>query len=75
MSEHVNSNLARYLAALNANPKDFKSPYEAGRDCGLQGPTSKNSDFRWFHSRAWTTEWEHGKRDGEVARAAGKEER
>lgn len=49
--------------------KEFKSSYEAGFDCGLHGPNSFNSHYKWFSSKESMKEWENGKRDAEKKNA------
>ena len=39
--------------------------YEAGRDCGLNGPNMSNCHFSLFATPAMTKAWERGKREGE----------
>lgn len=40
--------------------------YLAGFDCGLNGPNQLNSYFGHFSSLEKTTEWENGKKAGEL---------
>jgi len=37
-------------------------PYEAGYDCGKNGPNTDNCHFRWFNSQHRAAQWELGKR-------------
>jgi hypothetical protein len=46
------------------------TPYQAGFNAGFHGPNTTNSHFAWFSTRERTDEWERGKKDGEVERAA-----
>ena len=39
--------------------------YELGRDCGINGPSSTNCNFRLFALPAMTKAWEQGKADAE----------
>lgn len=49
---------------------DFESPYQAGRDAGINGPNTRNCHFTWFSSKERTAEWERGKAAGDAVRAA-----
>lgn len=42
--------------------------YEAGQDCGFNGPNDENCHFRHFATPEQTASWERGKRDGEAAK-------
>jgi ribosome modulation factor len=45
--------------------------YAAGYDCGLNGGNTTNCHFSLFSTRELTEAWEHGKRDGDAAKAGG----
>ena len=47
---------------------DLEHVFEMGYDCGLNGPSTTNCDFRLFSSAEFTKEWEEGKRKGENAK-------
>ena len=48
---------------------DAKTPeYQAGFDCGRNGPNTSNCDFRHFGTPEMTKDWEREKRDGERQR-------
>jgi hypothetical protein len=51
-------------------PVEFRTPYLAGYDCGLNGANEKNCHFGWFSTVAHTRAWEHGKADGDAASRA-----
>ncbi len=44
--------------------------YNAGYDCGRDGPNISNCALAYFATRERTAEWERGKTDGERAKAA-----
>ena len=46
--------------------KEFKTSYEAGFDCGINGADNFNSHYRWFLSKSSMEEWEKGKRNAEI---------
>ncbi|MES2134477.1 MAG: hypothetical protein V4506_19175 [Bacteroidota bacterium] len=48
--------------------KEEKAAYAAGYDCGLNGVTESNCDFKFFMNPNHTKEWERGKKDGEAKR-------
>ena len=52
------------LAEIKEKRATFESPYDAGRDCAINGANTDNCNFRWFSSPESTAEWERGKRDG-----------
>ena len=41
-----------------AEQKTFKSSYDAGFDCGLNGADNFNSHYRYFQSKESMQEWE-----------------
>lgn len=43
--------------------------YEAGRDCGLNGPDTRNCHFRIFGSPEQTKSWERGKLFGKTLKS------
>ena len=49
------------------------NPYEAGYDCGKNGPNQTNCDFRLFATPFMTRSWELGKKDAESGRPMRKE--
>jgi hypothetical protein len=57
--------IERLIERANGKPTEFREPYMAGYDCGLNGANEKNCHFGWFATQAHTTAWEHGKADGE----------
>jgi hypothetical protein len=48
---------------------DFKSAYDAGFDCGLNGANNFNSHYKWFLSKISMQDWERGKRNAEAKNA------
>lgn len=49
----------------------FDSPYDAGYDCGKNGPNLQNCHFGFFLDPAHTAAWEWGKRDADESGTAG----
>jgi hypothetical protein len=48
-----------------------KTPeYQAGFDCGRNGPNMSNCDFRHFATPEMTEHWKRGKRDAERERGS-----
>lgn len=46
--------------------QDFKTPYEAGFNCGIYGANNFNSHYKWFRSKESMQMWERGKRNAEA---------
>lgn len=42
----------------------FKTAYEAGKDCALNGADTDNCNFKWFATPELLAEWEKGKAEG-----------
>ena len=53
----------------------IETPYDAGYDCSIHGPTDNNCHFKWFSTAAKSREWQQGISDGarDAARARGNE--
>ncbi len=49
--------------------KSFKTAYDAGYDCGLNGSDNFNSHYRFFTTKESMQEWEKGKRNAEQKNA------
>jgi hypothetical protein len=56
------------MSLLNdiARKSTIKQAFEAGRDCGLNGPNEKNCDFRLFCTPEHTSAWENGRDVGKA---------
>lgn len=65
--------MSNILRIFGLNSKDERDAYDAGFDCGLNGPNTDNCDFRLFRTPEMTKAWEIGKRDGESERELAKE--
>jgi hypothetical protein len=57
-----------WVKMMNSKPID--TPYRAGFNAGMHGPTTFNCHYTWFSTAERTAEWGRGKKDGEKAQRA-----
>jgi len=60
--------LIRHVKGMTSALTVFKTPYDAGYNCGCTGPTESNCNFMWFATPDLTREWDRGKADGDKYR-------
>jgi hypothetical protein len=58
----------KLVRQMKAGVTIFKTPYEAGYNCGAAGPSEVNCHFMWFATPELTREWDRGKADGEKSK-------